>query len=670
MPLQSLKSKFIFVIILICLVIGLATLLAFNASTDRIIGDLTLRFCTKEALLEKNKILSVIDREVALAQKMADDITLRKWAADENDPQLRQQAFAELESYRRLYRDKSFFIALAPSNHYYVYNKLDKSGRIDVATLQAGKKDDLWFFEGLQKIDSYALNLDYNHILLEAKVWFNAVMRDEQGRKTGICGGGINITDFLSEIVNGNEKGMKTILIDRSGVIQAHEDRRIVEHNANTRNITDKITFFSLVDDAPRKEQLRSAIESLFTGRSEVEAFPVRVGGKNYLLAVSYLKGVEWYNVVLVDATRVISMREFLPIATIMLLALLLSVALIGVMLTRMVLVPLKRLSDASREIAAGRYEIALPVTGRDELSNLTGSFNTMTATILDHTRNLETRVRERTDELSAANSLLKESQDKIIQSISYASMIQSSILPSPDSLERALGEHFVIYRPKEIVGGDFYYLREYPGHILTAVIDCTGHGVPGAFMTMTVNSVLNHVVDAVCCDNPALILHELNRMLQKTLHMTEVDAGLDIALCMIERETGRMTFAGAGLPLHIVSQGIVSEIRGNHQRIGYKGSSNDFVYDNHRLELGFGDCCYLTSDGLLDVPGGAKGYGFGLQRYRSMLVDHARLDMASQSISIQQVLHEYQGACRQRDDITLLGFRFSPLKQQQLTCS
>jgi serine phosphatase RsbU (regulator of sigma subunit) len=658
MDLTSLKAKFIAVTVVISLLIGLLMLVTFHATTSRIIHDLALRFATREALLERNKIIALIDREVALAQKMADDTAIRTWAGAEQNRLAGQQAFTELESYRRLFRDRSFFVALAASNHYYVYNKGKGHQQVEMVTLDAAKADDKWFYEGMRTIDNYALNLDYNPTLHEAKVWFNAVMKNDRGEKIGICGGGITLTDFLNEIVQSKNKGVATILIDQAGVIQAHEDRAIVEHNANVRDAAKKITIYRLLSDPGKQGRLHSALELLTTGRSEVEAFPVSVGTKDYLLAVSSLQGIGWFNVVLVDVSRVISMQQFLPIVMVMALALLMAIVLIGLLLNRLVLAPLARLSTASREVAAGRYDITLPVTGKDELAALTGSFNAMTATVLDHTNNLESKVRERTDELMTANRLLNDSRQRILDSISYARMIQASILPDEAAMERCLGEHFILYRPKELVGGDFYYLRELPGHFLVAVIDCTGHGIPGAFMTMTVNSILNQVVDLICHDDPARILTELNRILRATLHLQEVDAGLDIALCLVERTAGRLIFAGAGLTLFVTTTTGLREIRGNHQRIGYKDSRFDYAYANHELHLGIGDCCYLTTDGLLDEPGGSKGYGFGAKRFTAAVLELSSLSMPAQLAALERTLTAYRGNHHQRDDITLLGFR------------
>lgn len=655
MQFHSLTAKFIALTILVSLMVALVTLVVFQAGTGRIINDMAQRFCTKEALLERNKVASIIDREVVLARKMADDLTLRRWATDEDNPELRRQALHELESYRRLFRDRSFFIALADSRHYYFSNA--RNGRVEMSLLDPAKADDGWFFEGLRSISGYALNLDYNPTQGETKVWFNAVMTGADGTRIGICGGGISLGNFLNEIVFSNEKGLKTILVDRAGVIKAHENRSLVEHNATTRDAAARITIFSLMDDAPRRQLLRQALEALESGSPEVRSFPARFGGKEYLLAVSHLPAMGWFNVVLVDVSRVLGAGQFLPLVVATFVLLLLAMAAMGFLVTRLVLAPLARLSQASREIAGGSYDVALPVRGRDELADLTGSFNAMAATIRDHTATLETRVRERTEELTRANLLLEESRHKIMESIGYARMIQASILPDQELMERCLGEYLLIYRPKELVGGDFYHLREFPGLLLLAVVDCTGHGVPGAFMTMTAHAVLNQVVDTVCRDDPARILAELNRTMRGMLAHSDVDAGLDIALCVLERSGQRLLFSGAGLSLTILSGGEVRELRGDRQRVGYRSSHDDYEYSTHCIELAAGDRCYLTSDGLLDEPGGEKGYGFGAPRFREALARTSHLAMNDQGEALERLLDEYRGDRSQRDDITLVGF-------------
>ena len=658
MTLRNLKPKIILITISIYLVIGLATLVAFQTSSRAIIHSFALRFAIKETLLEKNKISSIIDREVVLAQKMADDITLMRWAVNENDPELRSQAFAQMESYRKLFRDKSFFIALAASNNYYVYNRAKDGDGIEVHPLQAAIADDRWFFTGLQQIDNYALNLDYNPSLNETKVWINAVLTGAQGERLGLCGGGIDITDFLNEIVASGEAGLSNIIVDQAGIIQAHEDRTIVNHNATIRDPAKRITIFHLMAEPLAQEQLQRAIVSLAEGKSNVEALSIRFGGKDYLVAVSHLQEVGWYNLTLVDVSRVISMRAFLPIIVIMALALLLMIVALAVFMNRIVLAPLGKLTIAASEVAKGCYDFAIPSKNDDEIGRLTTAFNTMTATILDHIENLERKVEQRTDELSTANRLLEDSQGKILESIAYARMIQTSILPDSATLKQFLGDHLLLYRPKEMVGGDFYYLRQNHDRFLLAIIDCTGHGIPGAFMTMTVNATLNQVAEQNVAATPAQILEQLNRQLLNTMNLKEIDVGLDMALCQVEPESGRLLFAGAGLSLYIVSGDNLREIKGDRARVGYRDLRRKSVYTDHEILLAPGDACYLTTDGLLDERGGLHGFGFGSQQFKEMLVAQAGRPMTEQKEIFEQSLSDYRGDYPQRDDVTLIGFR------------
>ena len=265
--------------------------------------------------------------------------------------------------------------------------------------------------------------------------------------------------------------------------------------------------------------------------------------------------------------------------------------------------------------------------------------------------------------ELQTTNGELEESQERIMESLNCAQVIQGSILPRNESFDRLFSDWLTIYKPCDIVGGDLYWLREINGRLLLAVIDCTGHGVPGAIMTMTVNSVLNHVVDTISADDPARILKELNRVLQETLHFRRddksmVDAGLDIILCCIDPTTRSMICAGAGLSLYLLTDGTVTEIKGERQGIGYSTSNPDSVYTNHVRDLGAATTCYATTDGFFDESGGEKGFGFGRQRFKDMIRKYAHYPLQKQKEYFVQTLDEWRGTRKQRDDITAIGFR------------
>lgn len=274
------------------------------------------------------------------------------------------------------------------------------------------------------------------------------------------------------------------------------------------------------------------------------------------------------------------------------------------------------------------------------------------------------TQLDESMRKLTIANAQLEESQSRIMESLNCACVIQGSILPRNEQLDRLFSDWFALYRPCDIVGGDLYWLREIDGRILLAVIDCTGHGVPGAFMTMTVNSVLNHIVDTICADDPARILSEMNRVLQETLHLrldneSMVDAGLDMVICCVDPATKRLTCAGAGLSLYLFADGELCEIKGDRPGIGYSSSDSGFIFTNHVRDFGPGTVCYAITDGFLDESGGTKGFGFGRQRFLEMVKRHADSPLRRQKELFGQVLEEWRGTRKQRDDITMVGFRF-----------
>ncbi|NVN93530.1 MAG: SpoIIE family protein phosphatase [Desulfuromonadales bacterium] len=285
---------------------------------------------------------------------------------------------------------------------------------------------------------------------------------------------------------------------------------------------------------------------------------------------------------------------------------------------------------------------------------------------LLELTRVYEIQSMELQETLSRVNQLnvqLEESRERILESLNCASVIQESILPRNELFDRLFSEWSTLYHPRDIVGGDLYWLREINGLVLLAVIDCTGHGVPGAFMTMTVNSVMNHIVDTTCYDDPALILAEMNRVLQETLHLRRggdsmVDAGLDIILCCINPDQHQVTYAGAGLSLYILADNELCEIKGGRPGVGYSGNDPDYRYKNHILDIGAGAILYAPTDGLLDENGGTKGFGFGRERFKEMVKQHAHHSLKRQREYFEQTLAEWRGSRNQRDDITMVSFR------------
>ncbi|CAO3434429.1 SpoIIE family protein phosphatase [Azospirillum doebereinerae] len=359
------------------------------------------------------------------------------------------------------------------------------------------------------------------------------------------------------------------------------------------------------------------------------------------------------------------------PMVGLVFFSLLAVIGMISILLNRLVLAPLARLTRSANAIATGDYTIRLRNSRGDEIGQMTTAFNHMAETVHDYTETLEQRVNERTEELRQSNEQLGVVNRQVMDSIQYASLLQSAILPDERAMARRLDDVFALWRPRDVVGGDFHIFRELgsdpDGDFLIGVVDCSGHGVPGAFMTMMVNAVLDHVVSENGTGDPAAILGGLNRMVRAALargrENPRFDNGLDIGLCLVRPGRGDLVFSGGRISLHVVdpAAGSVNEIKGDAQSLGYRRSRIDHVFTSHTVPLAAGGAFYMTTDGFLDQAGGPRGFGFGNRRFDAMLLEQHGKPMADRKAAFARTLAEYQGGHAQRDDITLLGFAVAP---------
>ncbi len=264
--------------------------------------------------------------------------------------------------------------------------------------------------------------------------------------------------------------------------------------------------------------------------------------------------------------------------------------------------------------------------------------------------------------ELKIAELALEKAHDLITEGIGYASRIQRSLLPTPEALSEAFADYAVIWEPKDQVGGDIYLLRETPVGRMLMVADCTGHGVPGAFMTIIVTGAFDQALTETPLGKPAQLLTRINQIVKAILGQydatSESDDGFECGLCLIERQTERITFAGARFELWSINGADISITKGDRAGIGYCRTDVDFPFTNQIIIVEEGDVFYLTSDGLIDQIGGPKRRSFGKRRLKQIILDYSRMSMAVQATHIQRAFEEYQHNEERRDDITLVGFQ------------
>ena len=276
--------------------------------------------------------------------------------------------------------------------------------------------------------------------------------------------------------------------------------------------------------------------------------------------------------------------------------------------------------------------------------------------------RELEQKVAERTQELNSKNAELEKSNKEILSSIRYAQKIQNSLLPNSSTVREIFSDCFIVWRPRDIVGGDVYYIDQLQEKTIIAVIDCTGHGVPGAFMTMLASSGLRRITVDEGCLEPAKVLARLNSIVKTSLQQdtdhVDSDDGLDAAICLVDPNEKRLTFAGANMPLTYIKKNNVETIKGDRESIGYKRSKMDYQFTTHQLDIKEGMSFYLYTDGITDQLGGTGRRMFGNRRLRETLLDTYRLPTQQQKQQVIVEFENYRAEHDVQDDITLIGFR------------
>jgi len=350
---------------------------------------------------------------------------------------------------------------------------------------------------------------------------------------------------------------------------------------------------------------------------------------------------------------------------------------------TKVITLPIKNLVESVDRITNGHLNERAVVAGNNEITRLSERFNMMISQLEAYYNELEEMVRERTreiekqkeeilkqrDELATFNTELKiagaaieEQRKHIMDSIYYARRIQTAILPSQLMMERFLPSSFVLYLPKDIVSGDFYWLHESNGNTMVAAVDCTGHGVPGAFMSIVGFNQLNHAVTHAGAIKAADILNELNEGVIKTLSdatsKTSIRDGMDIAMCVFPPEGDKLYFAGANNPMVLVRDGELTKIKGDKLPIGAYDGNIPQTFTNNEVDIQKGDCIYLFSDGYADQFGGERDKKFLTLRFMNLLKEISPLPLERQKEILNDRLVEWMGKNSQVDDILVIGIR------------
>ncbi|MEW6469627.1 MAG: SpoIIE family protein phosphatase [Bacteroidota bacterium] len=350
-----------------------------------------------------------------------------------------------------------------------------------------------------------------------------------------------------------------------------------------------------------------------------------------------------------------------------------------SIIVSRKMTRPLNILTYDAMELAKGNFDVEINIKRKDEIGVLASSFRKMQISIrnlveeLKHiNQNLENKVVERTQEIHRQKEMVEEKNREILDSINYAKRLQGAILPPIEKVKEHLPHSFILFKPKDIISGDFYWMQKVAGFrsgagrnesgeiILIAAVDCTGHGVPGAMVSVVGANSLDRCVKEFGLRKPADIMDKLNDLVTETFETRdgEVRDGMDMTLCSIDLKQGKLEFAGANNPLWIVRNGAkeIEEIKSDKQPIGKFEFRKPFT--NHQLQLSKGDCIYLFSDGYADQFGGPKGKKFKYKTLKELLVNVHEKSMEEQLKALDETFEAWKGDLLQVDDVCVIGIK------------
>ena len=322
-----------------------------------------------------------------------------------------------------------------------------------------------------------------------------------------------------------------------------------------------------------------------------------------------------------------------------------------------------ERTKNFATQIGRGNLEASFePLSNDDEMGK---ALLQMKDDLTFYRHRMEEKVAEQTQEITRQKNTAEEQKEQIQSlyadlksSISYAKRLQDSILPDTASIQKIFPEHFILYLPKDVVSGDFYWFQQQGSKKLFAAADCTGHGVPGAFMSLIAHNALNHVTKVYT--KPGQILNQVNRIAAaafNTNNENQIKDGMDIALCSVDYDNMVLEFSGAQNNVIIIRDGQLIEIKGDKKSIGNDANTHN-VFTTHSNDIQKNDMVFVFSDGYADQFGGAMQKKFMRKSLKELLTSIATEGHLQQREMLLNVFNQWKGDHEQTDDILVIGIR------------
>ncbi|MCF6241080.1 MAG: SpoIIE family protein phosphatase [Bacteroidales bacterium] len=317
----------------------------------------------------------------------------------------------------------------------------------------------------------------------------------------------------------------------------------------------------------------------------------------------------------------------------------------------------LNQIAISASKIGQGKFDTKIqPLSENDVLGN---AILEMKNSLKEYSEEMESKVKERTIEIRKQKDIIEAKNKDITASISYAERIQTASLPSIEIIEKELNEYFILFKPKDIVSGDFYWFTKIDDLFIIAAIDCTGHGVPGAFMSLVGLNLLAAIVMENKITQPQMILEELHKRVQSALRQSDTanQDGMDAAICVIDKEKNIVEFSGARNPLIYIQDKQLFKVKGDRKSVGGNQSAAKY-FTKHTINIKSPTSFYLFSDGYQDQFGGPNNRKFMVKNMYKMFMENNHLPMKEQKEIYNNTIESWMSITDQIDDILLMGFK------------
>jgi serine phosphatase RsbU (regulator of sigma subunit) len=569
------------------------------------------------------------------------------------------------------------------------YFNFDRVRIADSKGLKIGDKHSYSIYWKLIKPDTtVVMDVSKSESLGKIVMHFAAIVRDYKNQPVGVVVTRVLIDKLYEVFVEGNtydnqlKKDLKIDLLDREGYLLYSNYNIEGVLKSKYSNVNVLKTF-----QTQNKKVLETDDQLFFYAPED--------GYLNF-------KGNDWAMIMSIPpqsafkALEEIRNKILLTILPIILLSIILTL-----IVARLFVNPIKRLTRAVKQMREGNLNVQIRINSNDEIGNLATNFQRMSAQLkrkieeqdeFNETLNQmnvelnarlykineqKTEIEEQRDKIEKQNQKihivnreLSEKNKDITDSINYAKRIQSSMLPDEAALSVIFSDHMILWKPRDIVSGDFYWFDQVQKngkeYFVIACADCTGHGVPGAIMSMLGSNLLTNIVHYTDSMDAANILNMLNSEIKRELNQ-EVSAensqdGMEILLLVIDMETKIAEFAGAGRPLFVFNDGTYNEYSGNKITIGgvmLREKRRDTVkIDTYLVPLKEGDVLYLSSDGYKDQFGGIGNKTMGKKKFKELLFKIHNHEMAVQKLILENEFFQWKDNNEQVDDILIMGLK------------